>query len=177
MTLDGRDSAAAPRAGGMLGVMLSRFDGRGGSEADFWRVASDARYFVPASARSVVALRLLTSSDHAGDGARVPFYLQQPLGGGDTLRGFDRARFRDASLLLMSGEYRFDVHPAIELAGFIDAGQVAPKLGSLSLAQFESSWGGGVRWKSGSKRTVKFRVDYAVSSTSRHLILSASPAF
>lgn len=175
VALDGRDSAVAPRSGGMVGVLLSRFESLGGLEADFSRVALDARYFVPAFERSVVAVRALASSDRAADSARVPFYLQQFLGGGDTLRGFERSRFRDTSLLHLSAEYRFDVHRKFELAGFYDVGQVAPRLAAVSLRRFETSWGGGVRFKQRGK--VKLRLDWARSREGQRLILSGGPAF
>jgi hypothetical protein len=175
VTLDGRDSAAAPRSGGMAGVMFSRFQSLGGSEEDFSRAALDARYFVPVSSRSVVALRMLTSSDFAVDSGRVPFYLQQTLGGGDTLRGFQRARFRDRSLLHVSAEYRFDVHRKLELAGFYDVGQVAPSLSAVSVGHLDRSWGAGLRLKG--HRGVKFRVDLAFSREGRRLILSRGVVF
>ena len=175
LVLDRRDSASAPRSGGLLGLLAWRFDALDTAAADFSRVALDGRYFVPVTVASVVALRAVTSMD-IGDGrGRVPFYLQQTLGGGDTLRGFERARFRGPSLVNLSAEYRWDVHPWIELAGFGDGGQVGSSLRTLAPRRLETSWGAGVRVKKSG--AVKFRLDFATSREGRRLIFSTSPAF
>jgi outer membrane protein assembly factor BamA len=175
LAIDRRDSASAPRSGGLLGLLAWRFDALDTAADDFSRVALDGRYFSPVTAASVVALRALTSTD-IGDGrARVPFYMQQTLGGGDTLRGFERARFRGPSLVNLSAEYRWDVHPRIELAGFGDVGQVASSLRTLAPRRFESIWGAGVRVKK--TGAVKFRLDFAISREGRRLMLSTAPVF
>ncbi len=175
VALDGRDSAEAPRSGAMAGLLLERFDSVGSLRHDFTRVAFDARCYVPAKARSVVALRVLASGDFADRGARVPFYLQQTLGGSDTLRGFERALFRDASLLAFSAEYRFDVHRTVELAAFGDVGQVAGGFGRMSFDSFRTAIGAGVRVKIGG--AVRLRADWAVGREGHRLVLAAGPSF
>jgi len=175
LALDGRDSAEAPRSGGFLGLMLARFDGLGSGNHDFTRVALDARHYTPATKTSVVAFRVLASHDFTRPAARVPFYLQQTLGGADTLRGFERARFRDSSLLNVSAEYRFDVHPMIEVAAFGDVGQVASRFAGMSPGRFRTSLGAGVRFKN--RGTVRLRLDWAVSREGHRVILAAGPAF
>ena len=177
MTLDTRDAAGYPRKGGMLGFLASRFHAIdvGPENLSFFRTAVDGRYFLPATSRSVVALRALASRDFPDSGGRVPFYLQQTLGGGDVLRGFDRGRFRGTSLVTVSAEYRFDVHKFIELAAFGDAGQVARSFTDLAPGRFETSWGFGVRAKN--KGNVLFRTDIAFSREGHRLIFSAGQVF
>lgn len=177
MTFDTRDTPGSPRAGGTLGVLASRFHALnvGPENLSFSRLALDGRYFVPATSRSVVAMRLLTSRDFPDSGGRVPFYLQQTLGGGDVLRGFDRARFRGNSLVTVSAEYRFDVHKYVELAAFGDAGQVTRSFLDMSPGRFETSWGVGLRAKQ--KGNVIFRTDIAFSREGRRLIFSAGQVF
>ena len=176
-SFDTRDAPALPRSGGMLGLLASRFDAinTGVEDLSFNRVALDGRYFVPATARSVVALRVLTLRDFPDSGARVPFYMQQTLGGGDTLRGFERARFRDTALINFSAEYRFDVHKYVELAAFADAGQVARGVTDFSLPDFQTSWGTGIRFKH--KGSVLLRADWGFSREGQRLILSTGPVF
>jgi hypothetical protein len=177
VTFDTRDAAGSPRTGGMLGLLGSRFNALnvGPENLSFSRLAVDGRYFLPATSRSVVALRLLASRDFADSGGRVPFYLQQTLGGGDVLRGFDRGRFRGTSLVTMSAEYRFDVHKYVELAAFGDAGQVTRGLTDFSPTDFETSWGFGLRAKY--KGNVMFRSDIAFSREGHRLIFSAGQVF
>ena len=177
MTFDTRDAAGSPRKGGMLGLLASRFNALnvGPENLSFSRLAVDGRYFLPATSRSVVALRVLTSRDFADSGGRVPFYLQQTLGGGDVLRGFDRGRFRGTSLVTMSAEYRYDVHKYVELAAFGDAGQVTRSFLDISPGRFETSWGFGLRAKH--KGNVMFRSDIAFSRVGHRLIFSAGQVF
>ena len=176
-SFDTRDAPALPRGGGLLGLLVSRFDAihTGPEDLSFNRVALDGRYFVPATSRSVVALRVLTLRDFPDGGARVPFYMQQTLGGGDTLRGFERARFRDTALITFSAEYRFNVHKYVELAAFGDAGQVARGFSDFSLPDFQTAWGTGVRIKH--KESILFRMDWGFSREGQRLILSTGPVF
>ena len=79
--LDGRDRPRNPHRGGMIAVAASRFDERGGDEFTFDRIAGDARGFASLGSPSrVLAVRALASADRPASGARVPFYLQEPLG-------------------------------------------------------------------------------------------------
>ena len=177
MTFDTRDVPGLPRSGGLLGLLASRFHAldTGPENLSFSRLALDGRYFVPATKRSVIALRMLTSRDFPAREGRVPFYLQQSLGGGDVLRGFERARFRDTTLMTLSAEYRFDVHKYFELAAFGDAGQVTREFSDLAPGHFETSWGFGVRVKH--KENVVFRADLGFSREGQRLILSTGPVF
>jgi hypothetical protein len=174
LTADGRDSASAPTSGGFLAMALWRFDAIQGA-SDFSRAAFDARYYVPATSSSVVAFRLIASSDFADAGSRVPFYLQPTLGGGELLRGFGRERFRDGSLVNVSTEYRWDVHSNVELAAFGDAGRVAPTPGAMDVGRFEATLGAGVRLKMNG--AVAVRADWAFSREGHRLIFATGPVF
>ena len=99
--LDGRDDPGNPHRGGMIALAASRFDERGGDAFTFDRIAADARAFASlGSPQRVLAVRALASADRPSSGARVPFYLQEALGGSRTLRGFDTFRFRGQKLFL-----------------------------------------------------------------------------
>jgi outer membrane protein assembly factor BamA len=176
-SFDTRDVPALPRSGGLLGLLVSRFDAinTGPEDLSFNRVALDGRYFVPATSRSVIALRVLTLRDFPDSGARVPFYMMQTLGGGDTLRGFERARFTDTALINFTAEYRFNVHKYVELAAFGDAGQVAHGFTDFSLPDFQTSFGTGVRIKH--KESILLRADWGFSREGQRLILSMGPVF
>lgn len=176
-SFDTRDVPALPRSGGLLGLLASRFDAinTGPEDLSFNRVALDGRYFVPATSRSVVALRVLTLRDFPDKGGRVPFYMMQTLGGGDTLRGFERARFTDTALVNLTAEYRFNVHKYVELAAFGDAGQVAHGFSDFSLPDFQTSFGTGVRIKH--KESILLRADWAFGREGQRLILSMGPVF
>jgi hypothetical protein len=116
LLLDRRDTPGNPHRGGMIAVAAARFDERGGDEFTFDRVAGDARAFASLGSRQrVLALRALASADRPASGARVPFYLQEPIGGSRTLRGFRTFRFRGEKILLLQAEYRWEAWPALFL--------------------------------------------------------------
>ena len=177
MALDNRDEPGTPHSGGLLGLLVSRFHAIniGPENLSFTRLGVDGRYFVPVTGSSVLAFRALTSRDFGARETRVPFYLQQTLGGGDTLRGFERDRFRDTALLNLSAEIRQSVHEKVELALFGDTGQVAATFGRMGIGTFETSWGGGIRIKY--KGNVVLRADLATSREGRRLIRSTGPVF
>lgn len=158
---DGRDRPGNPRRGVAVGLQLSHAEDRSGEEFGFTRVAGDVRGFLSlGSDQRVLALRAHVSSDNPDRGGRVPFYLQENLGGSHTLRGFESFRFRDDKLLLLQAEYRWYPGPAVELALFADAGRVAPRVEDL-FQRLEADFGIGLRFKS--SLVTYLRLDFARS--------------
>ena len=114
-------------------------------------------------------------SVRTGDTGRTPFFLQQALGGGETLRGFHSYRFADQSLAHVSVEYRFRAHRYVEIAPFLDTGTVAPSLSRLSLSTVKMTPGVGFRGRT-DRRTIA-RLDWAWGSEGQRLVLGIGPAF
>ncbi|HVR69826.1 MAG TPA: BamA/TamA family outer membrane protein [Vicinamibacteria bacterium] len=174
--LDGRDQPHNPHAGGMLALSASRFDDRDGDLYRFDRLAADARAFLPlGSAQRVVALRALVSADRPAEGSRVPFFLQETLGGSHTLRGYRSFRFRGEKLVLLQAEYRWEAAPAVELAAFLDGGRVASHLADWSLRDLRTSYGLGLRIKTHDQ--VLLRFDVGRSSEETRFLLRVGPSF
>jgi outer membrane protein assembly factor BamA len=98
----------------------------------------------------------LVASDTA-DGRFVPFYLQPSLGGANTLRSFTNYRFHDRNMLVLNIETRVAVLTHMDAAVFLDAGNVAPRVGELNLDK--RSYGAGVRFHS--RRNTFARVEVA----------------
>ena len=69
------------------------------------------------------------------------------LGGKETLRGFQQFRFRDARLLYLSAEYRWEAAPAIEGVLFYDTGKVFPESDRIEFDHLEHNIGAGIRFK------------------------------
>ncbi len=159
--MDFRDRPGNPHSGGMLGISLSRFDDRGSEEFDFSRLAVDGRYYVTlGSDQRVMAFRFFTLLDDEDPGTRVPFYVQEALGGDGSLRGFNDFRFRDNNLLFLSAEYRWEASPAFELAFFYDRGKVFSKRSDFDFS-LEKGFGFGIRLKT--PESVLLRLDFARS--------------
>jgi hypothetical protein len=174
--LDGRDRPHNPHSGAMLALSAARFDDRDSDGYRFDRFAADARAFLPlASTQRVLALRAFVSADHPAEGSRVPFFLQDTLGGSHTLRGFRSFRFRGEKLVLLQAEYRWEAAPAVELAAFVDAGRVASHLADWSLRDLRTSYGLGLRIKTHEQVLVRF--DVGRSSEETRLLLRMGPSF
>jgi outer membrane protein assembly factor BamA len=172
LAYDHRDRPGDPRRGTFVEASLSRYDGRGGIASDFNRFTLDARQYVPlGSDRHVFALRGFVQAVN-GD---APLYLQHALGGSRTLRSYPQFRFRGPRLASLSAEYRFQVKGPVELAAFYDGGRVwggAPEMGTPG---FVSSYGTGLRIKSGDD--VLVRIDAARGSEGTRLNFSFGYSF
>ena len=125
-----------------LGVEGSRHADREGGRYSFSRLSVDARGFLPLGSRQrTIAARVFASRDYADSGAQVPFYLMETLGGSETLRGFRNFRFRDANVLYLSGEYRWEAAAGIDLAVFYDTGKVFPDASDFGLDDLRHTTG------------------------------------
>ena len=174
--LELRDEPRNPHRGAALGVAFSRFDDRHASAFEFNRVIVDAReYIALGSNRHVVALRQVTSLTRPDAGSRVPFYMQSSLGGGTLLRGYSSVRFRGDKLLALEAEYRFELHPKIELALIYEAAKVFPTMREFDLRRLLRSWGAGIRLKS--PRRVRLRLDVMRSVEGTRVGLTLGQSF
>jgi hypothetical protein len=160
--IDWRDNPLHPHTGGRYGVRLARYADRGDGAGDFQRVDVALQQYVPLPHRyRVLALRADAAFTDGIAGGRAPFYYQPTLGGSQTLRGFREFRFRDASSLALTAEYRWEAWWALDVALFADAGTVAAQRRDLSLKDLETSYGVGFRLHS--NRAFVARLDLAVS--------------
>ncbi len=159
-----------------LGVEASRHHDQNGGRYSFNRLSVDARGFLPLGSRQrTLAVRVFASRDITSSGARVPFYLMETLGGHETLRGFRDFRFRDANVLYLSGEYRWEAAAGIDLAVFYDTGKVFADASEFGFDNLEHTVGFGIRGKS-LRRTV-FRFDVGKGDDGTHVFLAFGPAF
>ena len=149
-----------PRRGGLYQAQLRRFADREGGDYSFTSTRVDLQQFIPFWNESrVLALRLMAEHADGLGSAQVPFYVQPTLGGARSLRGYDRQRFRDRSVVLFSAEYRYEVNPFLMAAVFYDAGQVAPDWSDFRLKDLSDNYGIGFRF--GYSNAVALRADVA----------------
>ena len=146
-TYDYRDEPLGPRGGGYYSVRFNRYLDQNFGAYSFHRFDLDLRQFIPLfNRRRVIALRAKTVlTDPTGNNA-VPFYLQPTVGGSDDLRGFRQFRFRDNNMLVLNGEWRWEVFSGLDMAGFYDAGKVFPRRSQLNFHGLYSSAGFGFRF-------------------------------
>lgn len=121
---------------------------------------------------AVRGLMTLTSTDAD---EQVPVMLAPYLGSGSTLRGFANRRFTDRNRALLSGEYRWRPSRYLDMALFLDAGQVAADRHDFDFDEFDVAWGIGARFHGPS--FTAFRIDVARGREGIRLVFAGSQPF
>lgn len=157
--LDWRDIPGGPRHGGNYIADFRYFWDRRFNAYSFRRLDLEAQQYIGFfNQRRVIALRAKSSLSYANPGQRVPFYLQPTVGGSDDLRGFRPFRFYDDNLVVLNGEYRWEVFSGLDMALFYDTGKVFQRHSEWNLAHLEHSAGFGFRFNV--RNDVFMRIDF-----------------
>ncbi|MGE3512620.1 MAG: BamA/TamA family outer membrane protein [Vicinamibacterales bacterium] len=144
---DTRDTPGHPVRGGLYRAAVAHYDDRNGGAFSFRRYDVEAAHFLPlASERVVLALHGWMVTSDAAAGQPVPFYLMPSLGGHNTLRSFVDYRFHDRNMLVVNADARVALFTHVDVAAFVDAGNVSSHVTTLDLAQ--RSYGVGLRMHS-----------------------------
>jgi hypothetical protein len=93
----------------------------------------------------------------------IPFYMLPHIGGSSTLRGFALDRFYGRNVALLSLEYRYRIHPFIQVIPFFDEGQIFDRTEDLAWLNWHRNYGLGFRFRSTSGATF-LRLEYGRSS-------------
>ena len=172
---DRRDEPGNPHRGGMIAFAYERFDDRTEGAFGFDRFGIDGRAYLPlGSPQRILALRTALLVDEAEPGQRVPFFMQESLGGSHTLRGFDSFRWRGEKVMLYQLEYRWEPLDFWELAVFTDTGTVSEADSELRFANLQWDWGLGTRFKTYRDVVLRFEVAFSRETTRFYIRGSAS---
>ena len=176
LTVDYLDSIGNPMSGGAYQIKYSYFDDQKLNLHTFRRLDIDAQQYLPfLKKKRVIALRARAALSDTSAGQSVPFYMQEFIGGAESLRGFREFRFRDQTLLLFNAEYRWEAFSGLDLAIFGDAGRVAPRRSDLDLKDLKTSAGFGFRFNT--FRSVFLRIDVGFSNEGTRIYFKFGPAF
>jgi hypothetical protein len=159
---DYRDSAGDPHAGGNYFGQFSTFNDLDRGHYSFDRLDLEAQQYIPFFNKfRVIALRakIIATSPHNGN--QVPFYLQPTLGGPDDLRGYRSLRFYDNNIAVLNGEYRWQVFTGLDMALFVDGGQVFDRWEQINYRDLKADAGFGLRFKM--NNAVFMRIDTGFS--------------
>ncbi|HKS11243.1 MAG TPA: hypothetical protein VJS13_16950 [Pyrinomonadaceae bacterium] len=120
-----------------------------GSDLSFRRFDADLKNKFRLGEKSEIRFRGRLSSSQTNSGHRVPFYLQETLGGSnirneDTLRGFADYRFRDRAYALFQTDFMTELHGPLKLIVFYDTGKVAPGFSRLDEGRLRHTFGAGI---------------------------------
>jgi hypothetical protein len=174
---DRRDDDFFPRAGGRYIASLTAFHGIADFRDDFTRADVDLRqYFaVPGTTNHAIAIRGQFAFSGGAGNSDVPFYMLPRLGGSSTLRAYETSRFTDHHAMVFAAEYRYLMTPKLQLVGFVEGGQVAPRVSAFDFPTFKTSYGAGVRYRI--KDAAVVRVDFARGQEGNRWIVGFSPGF
>jgi hypothetical protein len=178
VVIDFRDQPQLTERGTFAGVALwhATASDTADRSLDWSRFNADVQHFVRVrKGTQVIALRGVLSNRIDSGTTPMPFYLQPTLGGGKMLRGFGSYRLRNESLWSANLEYRWRVHPRIEIAPFLDAGATAPRFSDFRSTAVEVNPGIGLRVVGGSR--IIGRLDYAHSRDGHRVMFALGAPF
>jgi len=111
--------------------------------SDFTHYAVDLQAFIHMSLAPRMLVLRFWGEGVTGDRTDVPF-IELPVLGGDFLRGYDYARFRDKVTAVATAQYVWDLSRFADAFLFVDAGRVFPAITSLSVDNMRVGYGGGL---------------------------------
>ena len=174
--VDSRTSRGYTTRGGLYRVEWSDYRQTNDGAYDFRRTDVDVRQFIPVlRENSVVAFRAIASTTSTESTNEVPYFLMPDLGGSHSLRGYPSWRFRDRNRLLLTGEYRWTAGPFVDMALFVDAGQVAARTADFAWADFKKTYGVGISLHTLTSTITRIEVARTPEGTS--LVFSVGPSF
>jgi outer membrane protein assembly factor BamA len=176
VALDTRPSPGYSTRGGLYRATVERHHESGGRPFSFQTAEYEAVQLLPLLREQfVLAGRALMTIATPDSGHEVPVVLAPFLGSGSTLRGFSNRRFSDRNRVLLTGEYRWRPSRYLDMALFLDAGQVAPNRRDFDISEFETSWGVGARFHGPNFNAL--RIEVARSREGLRIIFGGSQAF
>jgi hypothetical protein len=175
--LDYRDQPGNPRSGGLWRAQYGAWNDRELNEFDFGRFDAEAAHFFPIfDKKRVFAVRMGLSYVNNDPGNRVPFYFLPYIGGSNTVRGFKEFRFRDENVVFMNAEYRWEAFSGLDMALFVDAGEVRPDWEQIDFQELKTSYGIGFRFNT--YKSVFMRLDIgAGGGEGTQIFFKFGPAF
>ncbi len=118
-----------------------------GDKFGFWKLSADVSRYVHLFKNRVLAINVGWEMTETVSGKDIPFYYLSQLGEKETIRGFERGRYRDKDAVWGALEYRYPIRsPSLDFLLFADAGQVADDtFEEFSFDNLKPGFGGGLR--------------------------------
>jgi len=177
VNIDYRDQPGNPRSGGLWRATYGVWDDRELDQFDFNRFDAEVAHFFPIfDKKRVFAFRGRVVYVNNDPGHRVPFYFLPYVGGSDTIRGFREFRFRDENAIFMNAEYRWEAFSGLDMALFLDAGEVSPNWETIDLREARTSYGIGFRFNTFKSVFLRFDIGTGGGEGTR-LFFKFGPAF
>ncbi|MEI8012996.1 MAG: outer membrane protein assembly factor BamA, partial [Candidatus Omnitrophota bacterium] len=159
LTDDHRDSTLSPTKGWVATVSSDVAGGPFGGDKDFYRLETNAAYYVPLKYNSVIEFSGRTGMvDAYGNSAKVPIFERYFAGGAQSIRGYSErgigpvdANTQDSiggdAIVVGTVEYTIPMVEVIKMALFFDTGNVSARHSDLFADKMYSGYGLGFRIK------------------------------
>jgi hypothetical protein len=158
LRLDSRDSVSAPSSGAMLEVGGDYTRGLGDDRSSYFRFRGTLDLW---KRSRVLVARVRAATVVPTGGEAVPFTEQFLLGDPDAVRGVRLGRYRDASLLVATLEYRWPVYLWMDAALFVDyGGMFGPRFRDFSFDKMIPAIGGALRVRSTRQLFLRVQIAY-----------------
>jgi hypothetical protein len=168
--MDTKDKQGNPTKGMDAFFSSGIYDEYDGDVYGFTKTIADVSKYIHLFYGRVLALRAATQITSSRNGGEIPFYLYSELGNDETIRGFQRGRFRDKDYLLGSVEYRFPFTRNVDALVFTDAGKVSSDIADeFDSENWNVTYGGGLRFYSESSLIA--RIELGKSSDGFRLLV------
>jgi hypothetical protein len=146
LSVDNRNHPGSPTAGWQASFGGGIFREIGDEKYDHYRLNFDITKYLHLFYRRTLVLRVASRITRPFSGREVPFLYMSHLGKEESIRGFQRGRFRDRDMVLGSVEYRWPVFRIIDALLFFDFGKVSNNvLGNSLTTNLQSAYGFGFR--------------------------------
>lgn len=173
---DWRPAAGYSTRGGFARAVIERNIEAKGKPYSFNAQEFEVVQMVPlVREQFVLAGRALMTLTQPDNGETVPVIMQPYLGSGAAFRGYANRRFTDRNRVLLTGEYRWRPSRYLDMALFLDAGQVARDRSELEVSRFATAFGIGARFHGPNFNAL--RVEVARGREGIRLIVSGSQPF
>jgi hypothetical protein len=134
-----------PTSGGLVLFRADGFYDVVGEQYGFSKVLLDAATVFHLFYNRRLIVRVAGEITEPLNGKEVPFYHLAQLGPQETIRGFQRGRFRDFDMVLTNVQYNYPVWDLLDVFLFVDAGKVAPNIfRDFSDVKTHVGYGGGI---------------------------------
>lgn len=122
---DSRNHPGNPTSGFQASLRGAIFQQLADDQYGFSRLSADVSRYFNLFYNRALKLRLAGEFADPFNNRSIPFYYLSELGRSETVRGFNRGRFRDNDMVLGSVEYIYPIWQKINAHLFFDSGTVA----------------------------------------------------
>jgi len=169
---DSRDQIYYPTRGSFATIDFAFNTEALGATSNYQALSFDMSHYLSFK-KQVLALNIWTAKQF-GD---VPFQNLLLLGGSSQGRGIIKGRYREKTIALMQGEYRFPIWKRFLGAAFLSYGNVGSSYEDIFSESWKLNYGAGLRFVLDKENKTNLRADLAFGSDEIAIYVTVNEAF